>query len=187
VNETTDREVNGFIEFTDLTYRDASKDLSSVESISESQVAGNSDENRDNENKKYVTSISVSANSGSLTKLSDWLDGKLRGYHCAEAICNQIMLANEEIFLNIASYAYPITGGEVTARIGKKGNMLAIQYEDEGIPFNPLEIPAPEINVPLEERKIGGLGIFLVRKMMDKVKYKRVNNKNTLTLYKIIS
>jgi anti-sigma regulatory factor (Ser/Thr protein kinase) len=48
-------------------------------------------------------------------------------------------------------------------------------------------MPTPEINIPLEERKIGGLGIFLVRKMMDKVKYERVKNKNKPILFKIIS
>jgi anti-sigma regulatory factor (Ser/Thr protein kinase) len=133
------------------------------------------------------TSILISANSGSLNELSDWLSGTLHDYHCPETISNQVMLVNEEIFINIASYAYPIASGEVAVRIGKKGNLLALQYEDAGIPFNPLEMPPPEINVPLEERKIGGLGIFLVRKMMDDVKYERVNNKNKLTLYKLIS
>jgi anti-sigma regulatory factor (Ser/Thr protein kinase) len=163
VNETTDRETNEF---------------------GNKRLPKKTGEYRDIPQGTY---ISVPANSGNLHELSDWLSGTLRDYHCPEAISDQVMLVNEEIFINIASYAYPIASGEVTARIVKKGNLLALQYEDAGIPFNPLEMPPPEINVPLEERKIGGLGIFLVRKMMDEVKYERVNNKNKLTLYKRIS
>jgi anti-sigma regulatory factor (Ser/Thr protein kinase) len=183
VNEIIEREKN---EFITLTCRDAPKDLSPLAHIPESPTEKDHGKNDNTENKKHVTSISVPSSSSSLNKLSDWLSSVLRVYHCPEAISNQVMLANEEIFINIATYAYPMDG-EVTVRIGKKGNLLALQYEDEGVPFNPLEMPAPEINVPLEERKIGGLGIFIVRQIMDNVKYKRENNKNKLTLYKIIS
>jgi anti-sigma regulatory factor (Ser/Thr protein kinase) len=184
VNETADREMNEFIA---PTHQGASKDSPPAVRIPESSAASDSGKNGDTENKAHGAYIKIQANSGNLNYLSDWLSGALRGHNCPEAISNQIMLVNEEIFINIASYAYPVTGGNVTARIGKKGKLLALQYEDEGVPFNPLEMPAPEMNVPLEERKIGGLGIFLVRQIMDEVKYERVNNKNKLTLYKIIS
>jgi anti-sigma regulatory factor (Ser/Thr protein kinase) len=183
VNKTTDKEMNESIA---PPYRSTAKDPSAAAHISESPP-DDSGKNSDTEKKGDVISITVPANNGSLTKLTEWLDGVLRGYRCPEAVSNQVMLANEEIFVNIASYAYPAPGGEVTARIAKKGNLLALRYEDEGVPFNPLETPEPETNMPPEDRKIGGLGIFLVRKMMDNVKYERVNDKNRLTLYKTLS
>jgi anti-sigma regulatory factor (Ser/Thr protein kinase) len=184
VNETTDRGKNEFIA---QTHQGASKDSSYAAGVPESSTVSDSGKNGDTRNKDHGAYIKIPADSGNFSKLSDWLSGILRGYQCPEEISNQIMLVNEEIFINIASYAYPITSGVVTARIGKKENMIALQYEDDGIPFNPLEMPTPEINIPLEERKIGGLGIILVRKMMDKVKYKCVNNKNKLILLNIIS
>ena len=100
----------------------------------------------------------------------------------------QIDVAVEEIFVNIARYAY--TSGEGMARIrldtdSEPGQML-ITFIDSGIPFNPLEVREPDVTLAAHERQIGGLGIFMVRKSMDDVKYKYADNKNILTLKKKI-
>lgn len=85
----------------------------------------------------------------------------------------QIAVAVEEIFVNIAHYAYPGREGRVTIQIeGEDGPRQAvITFEDEGIPYNPLLRENPDITLPAEERGVGGLGIYLVRKSMDEVAY----------------
>ncbi|MDR2660203.1 MAG: SpoIIE family protein phosphatase [Spirochaetaceae bacterium] len=135
---------------------------------------------------EFETSISVPASVDSLDILSNWMENILQSYSCSDLIYNQIMMASEEIFVNIAMYAYPKTGGDVIVRVVKKGNSLILEYEDEGVPFNPLEVPPPDTSIPPEDRHIGGLGIYLTRKIMDDVKYRNINGKNKLTLYKFI-
>jgi anti-sigma regulatory factor (Ser/Thr protein kinase) len=98
---------------------------------------------------------------------------------------NAIQLAAEEILVNVIHYAYPGGQGdiEIMCRNTKEGEII-IQIMDWGIAFDPMAKEDPDINLPLEERQIGGLGIFLVKKLMDQVKYHRENGKNILTLIK---
>jgi len=98
---------------------------------------------------------------------------------------NQVKLASEEILTNIINYSYPDKNGDVqiTYKPGQAEG-LEVEIVDWGIPFNPLEQSAPDINVPLEQRKIGGLGIYLVRNIMDEVNYKRQDSRNILTFIK---
>ena len=104
----------------------------------------------------------------------------------------QIAIAVEEIFVNIAHYAYaPDTGGAVirvrrrdTAVNGAcgRGDEVVIEFEDNGKPYNPLEKRDPDITLGVEEREVGGLGIFMVKKIMDSVEYRRGGDKNILTI-----
>ncbi|MDR0409836.1 MAG: SpoIIE family protein phosphatase [Spirochaetaceae bacterium] len=135
---------------------------------------------------EFAKAISVPASAGSFSMLDDWLDKVLHDCAYPEEIHNRLMMVNEEIFMNIASYAYPDTSGNVTVRASKNGSMFTLRYEDAGIPFNPLDLSDPDISAPLEDRTIGGLGVYLTRKMMDDVEYTRVGNKNVLILYKFI-
>ena len=102
-----------------------------------------------------------------------------------EAI-NKINLAFEEIFVNIAHYAYKDKIGKAIIQIDIKDDICTINFIDEGISFNPLEKEDPNTQEKAEDRKIGGLGIFLVKKMMDDVSYQRIDNKNVLTITKKI-
>lgn len=99
---------------------------------------------------------------------------------------NQLRLATEEILVNVISYAYPGRDGEVTVSTdrtsGREG--LHVEIIDEGIPFDPLSKPAPDLTVPIKERQIGGLGIYLLREMMSEVSYRRENGKNILMFIK---
>ena len=98
---------------------------------------------------------------------------------------NQIQIAAEEVLANIISYAYPNEGGsiEITCDI-EEGKRLVIQTVDWGVPFDPLSLPDPDIEAPIEERDIGGLGVFMMRQIMDEVSYKREGERNILTLAK---
>lgn len=98
-----------------------------------------------------------------------------------------INLVLEELVTNVINYAYPSTeehSFSVTAD-GEAGGVLTLQIIDDGVPFDPLN-EAPEVDVTLgvEERPVGGLGIFIVKQIMDEVSYSRTDGKNILTLQK---
>jgi len=93
----------------------------------------------------------------------------------------------EELFVNIAHYAYPEGSGEVTVSIEIESNVIEITLTDQGIPFNPLEISDPDIHADLMDRDIGGLGIYMVKKYMDECHYERRDNNNIFTMRKGVS
>lgn len=95
----------------------------------------------------------------------------------------QISIAVGEVFSNIVYYAYHPDVGSVTVRI-TIGHELSIEFEDCGVPYNPLETPIPDITASLDERKVGGLGVFMVRNIMDEMEYRHEENKNILTIKK---
>lgn len=100
----------------------------------------------------------------------------------------QVAVALDEILSNVIFYAYPEGAGDFAISLdfdtSKKEAILSIS--DSGVAFNPLERGNPDVTLPLEERQIGGLGIFLVKKLMDRVEYRRSDEKNILTIYKRI-
>ena len=97
----------------------------------------------------------------------------------------QVQLASEEVLVNIINYAYPDRNGDIKIKCTTKGEKgIEIKIIDSGIPFDPLSLPKPDINIPIKERNIGGLGIYMMLNIMDKVHYKRDQNQNILTLIK---
>jgi len=97
-----------------------------------------------------------------------------------------LQLACEEIVVNITSYAYPVGSDGYLDVIIQKTDRIVIRFEDGGVPFNPLEHKSPDITLPWKQRPIGGLGIFLLRRKMDDLNYEYVDNKNILTIEKVI-
>ncbi len=99
-----------------------------------------------------------------------------------------LRLVCEELVVNVVDYAYPDQAdGYLDVEIEKTENDITIRLKDGGVPFNPLQNDMPDITLPLEERRIGGLGIFLTIKKMDAVTYDYVNHENVLTIKKNIS
>jgi anti-sigma regulatory factor (Ser/Thr protein kinase) len=96
--------------------------------------------------------------------------------------------------MNVASYGYPegtegyldVDIQKVAVSKGHPDNRVVIRFEDGGIPFNPLEQKDPDITLPWKQRPIGGLGVYLILRMMDDVRYAYVDNRNVLTVEKII-
>ncbi|MDD2390052.1 MAG: ATP-binding protein [Desulfobacterales bacterium] len=104
------------------------------------------------------------------------------------AIIFKINLALEELICNIISYGHPENRfHQIDLSVEFKTNALIIHLNDDGIPFNPLNAPCPDLACGLENRKIGGLGIQLVKSVMDEVCYQRYGNINSLTLKKYIN
>ena len=112
---------------------------------------------------------------------------------CPAGILNKLDLAVEEIYINIAHYAY--APGRGTAEIscllepgqGGAAPRLTICFRDRGRPFNPLAREDPDITLPAEERDIGGLGILLTKKFMDSVTYEHTDGQNVLTMSKVLA
>ena len=97
-----------------------------------------------------------------------------------------LRLACEEIVMNVTSYAYP-EGAEGFLDVDiQKTDRITIRFEDGGVPFNPLEQKTPNTKLSWKKRRIGGLGIFLLRRKMDDVRYVYENHKNVLTIEKVI-
>ncbi len=117
-----------------------------------------------------------------------FIDEQLEAASCSMKAQMQIDVAVDEVMANIAQYAYGDGTGEAAVRfeLDEAERMVRITFADRGIPFNPLERPEPDVNLPAEERQIGGLGIFLVRKTMDGVAYRYEDGQNLLTLQKKI-
>lgn len=96
-----------------------------------------------------------------------------------------VNLSLDEVVTNIISYAYSDAQEHpITVRLTLEGEVLCAEVVDEGRPFNPLNVPAPDLDAPVDERPIGGLGMHIVREMMDDLHYRREQDKNVLTLTK---
>jgi len=95
---------------------------------------------------------------------------------------SKIELATEEALVNVFRYAYPEQPGDVEMICRLKGKRLAIQIIDSGIPFDATAMPDPKVAGGVHEREPGGLGILLMKKVMDEVRYRRENDRNILTL-----
>ena len=135
-------------------------------------------------------SLTLLAQAEQLSKLEVFITQKLDAISVSEKIRNQVLLAAEEVFINIAHYAYP--GYTSVANINIHLHQapephLILQFKDRGVPYNPLEKKDPDLTLSAEKRPVGGLGILMVRKIMDACAYEYVDGQNVLTLRKNIS
>ena len=124
-----------------------------------------------------------------MEQVQTFIDEQLENYDCSAKARFQLDMAVEEIFVNIANYAYlPEQKGEATVRccVGGSPLRVTIQFLDNGKPFNPLAKEDADITLSAEEREIGGLGILMVKKSMDEVDYAYEDGKNILTIKKSI-
>jgi sigma-B regulation protein RsbU (phosphoserine phosphatase) len=128
-----------------------------------------------------VHELFVEAKPENMDSVLDFVNGQIGG--CPVKIQNQIGIAVDEVFSNIARYAYNPETGSVAVRIAVD-DAITIEFEDKGVPYNPIETAAPDTSLSAEEREPGGLGIFMVKKLMDTVEYRREGNKNILTIKK---
>ncbi|MBQ3919565.1 MAG: ATP-binding protein [Oscillospiraceae bacterium] len=131
----------------------------------------------------------IEALTDNLGQVLGFVDNELENAGCPMKIQMQIDLAVEEIFVNIAHYAYDPDVGPATVRveISHDPAIVDITFIDHGVPYDPLAKADPDISLSAEERQIGGLGIFMVKKTMDDIKYEYKDGHNILTLIKGLS
>jgi anti-sigma regulatory factor (Ser/Thr protein kinase) len=114
------------------------------------------------------------------TRLEEALSGS--GFSSEEILDTQ--LAVEEVITNTINHGYKKPGGDIDISFRITGSSTEIEIADNAPPFNPLSLPEPDISGNISDRKVGGLGVFLVRQVMDDVRYRYENGKNVLTLEK---
>ncbi|MBR1736867.1 MAG: ATP-binding protein [Firmicutes bacterium] len=132
-----------------------------------------------------MSRLEVDAKIENLDRVNEFISDNI--IDCPVKDAMQIELVVEEIFVNIAHYAYEGKGDGkawVNCEFDEDKRLLEIIFEDKGIPFNPLEKEDPDVTASAEEREIGGLGIFLTKKLMDEVKYEYKDDCNILTVVK---
>ena len=130
--------------------------------------------------------ITVDAMIENMNTVTAFVDDFLDQIACPMKSRIQINIVIDEIFGNICHYAYKDSVGAVTVRVesGNTPKAVFLTFTDNGIPYNPLDTEDPDITLSSEERKIGGLGIYLVKKNMDEMKYEYVNQQNRLWMEK---
>ena len=132
-------------------------------------------------------SIVLAAKMESLGRAVDFIVEGASKLEFSDKDISQIRLAAEEIVVNIINYAYPEKAGDMQISYQiKDNNALVVEIIDSGIAFNPLSLPEPDINAPLDKRKIGGLGVYLVKKIMDDISYERKDGRNILIFTKTV-
>lgn len=130
--------------------------------------------------------LNVAASVENIETVTDFVNGELESLNCPMKAQLQIDVAIDELFGNIARYAYSAEGGEATVRVEVEEDPLSviITFIDRGIPFDPLKRRDPNVTLSAEEREIGGLGIFLVKKTMDAIDYEYNDGQNILRIRK---
>lgn len=138
--------------------------------------------------------LTVEADADRAADVTDFIAERLKAIGCSADTAAQICIAADEIFSNIANYAYRVENGfgagTATIRVETEREAAAeavvITFSDSGIRFDPLAVREPDITLPAEKRAIGGLGIYLVKRIMNGVSYEYRDGKNILTMRKIL-
>lgn len=135
-----------------------------------------------------MASMTVEATIENVPAVTDFVNEELEKLDCPPKAQTQIDIAIDELFGNIAMYAYTPETGPATVCVDVEEDPLSviITFIDNGVPFDPLSTEDPDVSLPIEQRKIGGLGVFLVKKIMDDVSYEYREGRNILRIKKSI-
>jgi anti-sigma regulatory factor (Ser/Thr protein kinase) len=135
---------------------------------------------------KYMKELKIKASIENLEQVIAFVDEELEKNDCSMKTQIQIDVAVEEIFVNIASYAYQPGEGDATIIVDvvQDPTRVEITFIDTGVEYDPLKKEDPDITLSAEERQIGGLGIFMVKKSMDDMIYNYNDGKNILKIIK---
>ena len=133
-----------------------------------------------------MKTLTVPAERNELDTVQGFVDEALDQVPCTPETRLQLQIAVEELFVNIASYAYAPNRGEavIGCQVEQEPPSITIQFRDWGKPFDPLAKKDADITLSAEERGIGGLGIYMVKNSMDDVRYQYENGQNVLTIHK---
>ena len=128
--------------------------------------------------------LKLMASDETLAEVLDAIESQLIENGCSDSMRIAILIAAEEIYVNIAHYAYGGEAGEAIVQLDTTPNTFKAVFKDRGIPYNPLAKEDPDITLSIEEREIGGLGVFMVKETMDRVDYSYTDGYNVFTMEK---
>lgn len=138
-----------------------------------------------NNNNIIQKAITLTNNVQEVPRLNAFVDEVCEEHGCDMETTMRMNLAIEEAVVNVIDYAYPTdTVGSVDIKVTTDDNHMEFVISDSGTPFDPTKKEDVDISLPVEERRIGGLGIHLVKQLMDKISYERKDGRNVLTLIK---
>ncbi|MBR3603039.1 MAG: ATP-binding protein [Lachnospiraceae bacterium] len=130
--------------------------------------------------------LTLRAETENLNQVLDFVNALLEEKNCPMYVVYELDIAVEELFVNIAHYAYTPKKGDATIQLSFENGSVIITLIDSGIPYNPWTKEDPDTTLSLEERQIGGLGIYMVKNSMDEVDYVYRDGKNVVTIKKSI-
>lgn len=122
------------------------------------------------------------AQSDGVSKALDFVREAAVHYDVSCAVLTNLMLVVDEVVSNICRHAYPDRNGTYSIAVSRIGEELEITFTNAGIPFDPNDVPDPDLSVPLEDRPIGGLGVFFLRQLTSRITYEWIHRTNRLTL-----
>lgn len=132
--------------------------------------------------------ITLQASDDTLYTVLDAIEAHLCRNGCPDEVRTELLISVEEIYVNIAHYAYGGKAGEATVQmeVTQDPRICRVVFRDRGVPYNPLEKEDPDLSLSAEEREIGGLGIYMVKQYMDKIEYRYEDGCNILTIEKLL-
>lgn len=131
-----------------------------------------------------MAELRIKAKVENLNDVMAFVDAELEKLDCPMRAQMQIDVAVEELFVNIAHYAYAPGEGDAQITVRAADGMVEIEFRDSGVPYDPLAKADPDVSLSAEERQIGGLGIFMVKKTMDDMVYHYIDGQNVLKIRK---
>lgn len=133
-----------------------------------------------------METLKITSDLAEVERVRGFLKDHLKGLHLSENAYYIIELSLLEICINIIRYAYPENKGEIFLKTWQEDNKVFLEIRDNGIPFDPTDSEAPDIDEIIRNERKGGLGIFLARELMDGFSYERKTDQNVLTMFKTI-
>ncbi len=136
-----------------------------------------------------MNELTIQATVANIEAVTEFVNGELAAYDCPVRALSQVDVAIDELFGNIAHYAYDPETGPATVRVEVEDDPLEviITFIDNGKPYDPLAAEDPDVTLPAEKRTPGGLGVFLVKNIMDDVRYEYREGQNILRIRKTMN
>ncbi len=132
-------------------------------------------------------SITLVNDRSEIERLGQLVDAFVEDNHLASEVAFHVNLALDEIVTNVIMHGYAEPGRhDIDVRLALEGDRLRVQVEDDGLAFNPLDVPPPNLDLALDDRPIGGLGVHFVKSVMTSLEYQREGGHNVLTMVKKI-
>ncbi len=136
-----------------------------------------------------MQTLTVAALDKNLPVVNDFIHSSIESYSPSQEVLLALDLAVEELFVNVAHYAYAPDTGDISVTCSVSAGqqpVLSVSFSDSGVPYNPLLRPDPDLTQKLEDRRIGGMGIYLTKKYMDGIAYTYIKGRNIVTITKAL-